>query len=281
MPTYPTSGPVDLAVNIQVGALEVVASDRADAVVTVVPTNPDKEVDRRGAEGTAVEFDGQRLTVVTPKPRFSLVGPGESVDVRVELPAGSRLTAELALGGVRTSGRLGATRVKASSGRAHLGTTGDLWLRAGHGAASVEAVEGTAEITADHGKITVGRVAGDALLKASHGDVVVGEADGDVDARLSYGDLDVTRAGASVTAKTAYGSITLGEVSSGAVEAESGFGEVVVGVREGVAAWLDLSSKNGRVRNGLDADRAPGGGEQAVAVRVRTQFGDIDVRRAS
>lgn len=281
MPTYPTPGPVDLAVNVQVGSLEVVASDRADAVVTVTPTNPDKEVDRRGAEGTTVEFDGQRLTVVTPKPRFSLVGPSESVDVRVELPTGSRLTAELALGGVRTSGRLGATRVKASSGRAHLGTTGDLWLRAGHGAATVDAAEGTAEITADHGRITVGRVGGDAVLKASHGDVSVGEADGDVEARLSYGDLEIARARGSVTAKTAYGSITLGEVSSGAVEAESGFGEVVVGVREGVAAWLDLSSKNGRVRNSLDTDRAPGGGEQAVAVRVRTQFGDIDVRRAS
>jgi hypothetical protein len=48
----------------------------------------------------------------------------------------------------------------------------------------------------------------------------------------------------------------------------------------GVAAWLDLSSKNGRVRNELDADRAPEQSEQAVALRVRTQFGDITVRRA-
>jgi hypothetical protein len=127
--------------------------------------------------------------------------------VRVELPAGSRLTAEIALGAVRTTGRLGATRIKALSGGAHLDTTGDLWLRAGHG------------------------------------------------------------------------SIALGEVASGSVEAESGYGEVSVGVRGGVPAWLDLASKNGRVRNELEADSAPSGSEQAVSVRVRTQFGDIDVRR--
>lgn len=281
MPTFTTPGPLDLAVDIGSGALEVVAGDREDTVVTVSPTSPDKEADRRGAAGTTVQLDGGRLTVLTPKPRFSLVGPGESVDVRVELPTGSRLTAEVASGSVRTSGRLGATRVKAASGKAVLGTTGDLWLRAGHGAATVETAEGDVEITADHGQIKVGRIAGHAVLKASHGNVVVGESGGDLEARLSYGDLEIDRALGSVSARTAYGSITLAEVTTGTVEAESGYGEVVVGVRAGVAAWLDLASKNGRVRNALDGDRAPGAGEPSVAVRVRTQFGDVEVRRAS
>ena len=281
MPTFTTPGPIDLAVDVQVGALEVVASDRDDTVVTVSPTNPDKDADRRGAAGTTVELDGSRLTVVTPKPRFTLVGPGESVDVRVELPAGSRLTAEVAAGWVRTSGRLGATRVKTASGKAQLATTGDLWLRAGHGAATVDAAEGGVEITADHGQIKIGRVAGDAVLKASQGNVTVGEVGGDLEAKASYGDLEVERALGSVSVRTAYGSIALAEVSSGTVEAESGYGEVAVGVREGVSAWLDLASKNGRVRNDLESDRAPAAGEPSVAVRVRTQFGDIAVRRAS
>ncbi len=83
------------------------------------------------------------------------------------------------------------------------------------------------------------------------------EAGGDLDAKLSYGDLEITRALASVTAKTAYGTIRLGEVSSGSVQVESGYGQIVIGVRTGVPAWLDLSSKNGRVRNELDGDRAP------------------------
>ena len=280
MPSYPTPSPIDLAIDVQAGAVEVVAGDRQDTVVTVTPTNPAKEADRRGAEATTVAFDGHRLTVVTPRPRFSLVGPSESVDVRVELPTGSRLTTEIAAGWVRTTGRLGATRVKAASGGASLGTTGDLWLRAGHGSVDVAAAEGDVEVTADHGQVRLGRVTGDTVLKTSHGSVQVEETGGDLEARLSYGDLEVSRALGSVVARTAYGSIRLDRVEAGSVEAESGYGEVVVGVRAGVPAWLDLSAKQGRVRNELSADRAPASGEPGVAVRVRTTFGDIDVRRA-
>ncbi len=75
MPTYDTPHPIDLAINMPVGAIEVIASDRTDTVVTVSPTNPGKAVDGRGAEETKVDFDGQRLTVIGPRPRFSLVGP--------------------------------------------------------------------------------------------------------------------------------------------------------------------------------------------------------------
>ena len=280
MPTYATPTPIDLAINLQVGAIEVIAGDRTDTVVTVSPTNPAKAVDRRGAEATNVDFDGQRVTIMSPRPRLSWIGPTESVDVRVELPAGSRLTAEIAAGGLSTTGRLGATRIKSSTGPVDIDTSGDLWLRAGHGNATLGAAEGGIEITADHGQIRVGTVAGDAILKASHGTVLVGESGGDLDAKLSYGDLEITKALASVAAKTAYGTIQLREVSSGSIEVESGYGQVTIGVRPGVAAWLDLSSRDGHVRNKLDADRAPGESEQAVAIRARTQYGDITIQRA-
>ncbi len=280
MPRFDTPSAIDLAVNLQVGRIEVVAADRADTVVTVSPTNPDKAVDVRGAADTTVDFDGRRLTVTGPRPRFTVIGPNESVDLTVELPTGSRFTAELAVGDVRTTGRLGATRVKASMGPVDLDTTGDLWLRAGHGNATVGTADGGVEITADHGQIRVGAVTGDAVLKASHGSLFIGEAGGDVDAKLSYGDLDITRALGSVTTKTSYGAIRLGEVSSGAIQAESGFGQISVGVRPGVPAWLDLSSKRGHVRNELDGDQPPATTERTVAVQARTQFGDIEIRRA-
>ncbi|MFC0680923.1 DUF4097 domain-containing protein [Lysobacter korlensis] len=280
MPTFTTPAPIDLAINLQVGAIDVLAGDRADTVVTVSPTNPEKAVDRRGAEETRVEFDGQRLTIKGPRPRISFIGPTESVDVRVELPAGSRLTAENALGNVRTVGRLGATRIKNSMGEVDVETTGDLWLRAGHGNATVGTAEGGMEVTADHGQIRVGRVTGDAILKSSHGTVMIGVSGGDLDAKLSYGDLEISQALASVTAKTAYGSIQVREVSSGSIEVQSGFGQITIGVSPGVPAWLDLSSKGGHVRNQLDGDRAPDESEQAVAVRARTQYGDIQIQRA-
>ena len=280
MPTYPTPTPIDVAIHLPVGAIEVVAGDRADTVVTVMPTNPAKAVDRRGAEETTVDFDGRRLTITGPKPRFSIIGPSESIDVRVEVPAGSRLTAEGSMGGVRTVGRLGATRIKCSMGPVDLDATGDLWLRAGHGNATVGTADGAVEITADHGQIRLGTVTGDAVLKASHGSVQVGESGGELDAKLSYGDLDITTALGSVSAKTAYGSISLHEVSSGSIQVDSGYGQITVGVRDGVPAWLDLSSKSGHVRNQLEGDRAPDESEQSVAVRARTQAGNITVQRA-
>jgi hypothetical protein len=280
MPTFETPSPIDLAVNLPVGALDIVAGDRADTVVTVSPTNPAKAVDVRGAEETTVSFDGQRLTVTGPKPRFSILGPFESIDVKVELPAGSRLTAEVSQGGVRTVGALGATRIKAMGGGVELDTTGDLWVRAGHGNATVASADGSIEITADHGQIRIGTVTGDATLKSSHGNIQIAETGGDLEAKLSYGDLEITRALASVTAKTAYGSIQLREVSSGSIGVESGYGKVTIGVKPGVPAWLDLSSKDGRVRNELDSDRAPDAGAQTVAVRARTQYGDITIQHA-
>lgn len=280
MPTYDTPAPIDLAIKLPVGTLEVFASDRDDTVVTVSPSDPKKAVDRRGAEETKVVFDGQRLTITGPKPRFTVIGPTETVDVRVELPTGSRLTAEVQVGGVRTTGRLGATRIKALTGGVEIDDTGDLWLRAGHGNATVGTADGSAEITADHGQIRVGTIAGDALLKSAHGSIFIDESGGDVQAKLSYGDLDITRALASVTGKTAYGTIRVGEVSSGSIQVESGYGEIVIGVRAGVPAWLDLSSKEGRVRNELEGDAAPDPSENTVAVRARTHFGHINVRRS-
>jgi hypothetical protein len=280
MPTYNTPTPIDLAINLPVGAIEVFAGDRADTVVTVSPTNPAKAVDRRGAEETKVDFDGQRVTITGPRPRISWIGPTESVDVKVELPTGSRLTAEIAVGNLRAVGRLGATRIKSSTGDVDVDTTGDLWLRCAHGNATAGTVEGGIEITTDYGQIRIGTVTGDAILKASHGTILIGESGGDLDARLSYGDLEITRALASVSAKTAYGSIQLREVSSGSIQVESGYGQVTIGVRPSVLAWLDLSSKGGHVRNQLAADRAPDTSEQTVAVRARTQYSDITTPRA-
>jgi DUF4097 and DUF4098 domain-containing protein YvlB len=280
MPTYQTPGAVDAAINLQVGAVEVVAGDRADTVVTVTATNPAKAVDRRGAEETRVDFDGRRVTIVGPRPRMSWFGPTESVEVKVELPTQSRLTVEIAAGSVRAVGRLGATRIKSSTGPVEVEHTGDLWLRAGHGNATVGSADGGIEITADHGQIRVGTVTGDAVLKASHGTVMVGRSGGDVEAKLSYGDLEIEQCLASVSAKTAYGSIQLREVSSGSIQVESGYGQVTVAVRPDVPAWLDLSSKDGHVRNQLAGDRAPDAWEQTVAIRARTHYGDITVRRA-
>lgn len=280
MPIFTTPAPIDLAINLPVGAIEVIASNRSDTVVTVTPTS-DKPSDRRGADETQVALDGDRLTITAPKPRFSIVGPTESVDIRVELPTGSRLTAEITMGVTRTRGTLGATRVKSGHGHVELENVGDLWVRAAHGNVTAGVASGDVEITCDHGQIRLASVSGSASLKSSHGSATVGAIGADLDAKLSYGDLEVASVGNDVVAKTAYGSIQLREVSAGSTQIESGYGGIAVAVKKGVPAWLDLSSKNGRVRNHLEGNRPAEDGEQSVAVRARTQFGDIEIASAS
>ncbi|HWM34111.1 MAG TPA: DUF4097 family beta strand repeat-containing protein [Pseudolysinimonas sp.] len=279
MPRFPTTQPIDLAVDLAFGRLEVVAGDRTDTVVTVEPTSS-SAADRRGAEQTRVEFDGSRLVVEGPRPRFSVIGPSESIDVRVELPAGSRLTAEVG-GRVRTSGRLGATRIKGGLGGVEIDTVADLWARSGHGGLELSAAHGSAELIADHGQIRVGTIDGDAIVKSSHGSVTIGQTGGDLDARLSYGELEIGRALGGVTAKTAYGSIRIGEVSAGSVQVDSGYGQIDIGIRPGVAAWLDAASRDGRLRNELDTDAGAAASEQTVAVRARTTYGDITITRST
>lgn len=279
MPAFSTAHPIDLAVELAYGRLEVVAGDRTDTVVTVEPTSS-SAADRRGAEQTRVEFDGARLVVDGPRPRFSIIGPSESVDVRVELPAGSRLTADVG-GRVRTRGRLGATRIKGGLGGVEIDAVTDLWARSGHGALEVGAADGSAELIADHGQIKVGAIDGDAVIKSSHGSVTIGRTGGEIDAKLSYGELEIGRALGGVTAKTAYGSIRLGEVSAGSIQVESGYGQIDIGIRAGVAAWLDAASRDGRLRNELDSDAGAAASEESVAVRARTTYGDITITRST
>lgn len=280
MPAFQTPQPIDLAVDLAYGRLEVIAGDRDDTVVTVTPTSASSAADQRGAEQTRVSFDGARLVVDGPRPRFSFIGPNESVDVKVELPAGSRLTADVG-GRVVATGTLGATRVKGALGSVEIESCGDLWVRAGHGGIRVGHASGAVELVADHGPLQVGTIAGDAVLTSSHGAVTVGEVGGEVEAKLSYGELEITRALAGVSAKTAYGSIRLGEVSSGSIQLDSGYGQIDVGIRAGVAAWLDLASRDGRVHNGLEGQSAPGESDDSVAVRARATFGDITIHRTT
>ena len=282
MPTFDTPNPIDLAINLQVGRIDVIASVRADTIVTLAPSSS-RPNDRKAVDETRVTFENERLSIVGPKPKINWIGPnaGDSVDITIELPSESRFTAEIAVGDVRATGRLGATRIKSATGSVELDETGDLWVRTAHGTTKVSTADGDADITAAYGQIRVGKVSGDAVMKSSHGGIELAEAVGDVEAKLSYGDLNITQAHGSITAKTGFGTTTLGEVSSGSIQVDSGYGAVIVGVRPGVPAWLDLSSKLGRVRNELSAESAPQPSEGTVAVRVRTAGGDITVGPAN
>ncbi|MFC9283421.1 DUF4097 domain-containing protein [Streptomyces collinus] len=278
MPSFGTPEPIAVIAHIGAGSICFTASDRHDTLVEVRPGDPERDKDTRAAEQTEVSYASGVLTISTKERRF--IGPTGAVDVTVELPAGSRVETTGSWTQVRGQGRLGEVRVKTSGGDVRLDTTGPLQLTASHGSVTVDRVEGGAEITTSSGSVRVGFLEGSAVLKNSHGSTTVGAAIGDLRVSHANGDISITRAEGSLTATTAHGTLRVGEVVRGEVQLETSYGAIEVGIRQGTAAWLDARSGAGRVHNALTTSEPPEGTEDAVKIRARTRYGNIDIRRA-
>jgi hypothetical protein len=278
MPAFPVTGPIDADLDVSIGSIDIIASDRADAVAEVVPTHPGRSGDESLAREATVILDGARLRVRVPR-RLNLFGQSDSVDVRVELPTGSRLAIQSGYGSVRIRGTVGASRITAKYGNVTADEVGDLVLATPYGTAEIAVVAGTLDATAGHGHVRVGRVAGAAQLRGAHGTIEVGEADGPVDAATS-GPLTIDRSRADVTARSAHGAIRVRSAETGVLRLENGYAEVEVGVPSGVAAWVDASSKHGAVRNELTPDPAAASTDRTVELHLQADWSDVIIRRA-
>src|SRR6266545_3797636 len=250
MPTFDTPQPVSarLSLGFVVANVRVTASDRTDTTVDVQPMDASSKADVKVAEQTRIEYADGRLEVRAPK-LSTLFGRTGSVDVTIALPSGSRLQGETGMGELLCEGRLGECRFKTGYGEIRLDQAGAVNLRSASGDVTVDHADGGAEVT---------------------GELRVNGANGGV---------TVDRAHAGVTAKTANGSVRIGEVTSGAVTLETAAGSLEVGIHTGTAAWLDLNTVAGRIRNELAAAAGPDNSEETVEVRARTYVGDIIVRR--
>jgi DUF4097 and DUF4098 domain-containing protein YvlB len=280
MPTFDTPEPITAVIDTVSGHIWINASDRADTAVDVRPTDPAEDGDVQAAKQTQVDYAGGRLSVTTPKSRLrSLFGRPPSIDLTIDLPAGSRVEAKAAAE-IRSSGRIGASMFDSAAGAIRLDETGRLKLRTGAGEVAVARSAGPADVSTSSGKVWIGEVDGTAVVKTSNGDITLGEVTGDVRMTTANGDITVDRALATVAAKTAHGNVRVGEVVRGAIVLQTGFGELEIGIAEGTTAWLDVRSKHGSVRSHLDPDDEAEPAEETVEVRARTGFGDIVIRRS-
>lgn len=286
MSTFDTPEAISLTIELAVGDVRIRAGDGTTTVVGVRPSDATSDDDRKLAERTRVEYaDGQlliRADKLTPRLR-SWLGPGTgpSVDVTVELPAGSRVDATLGLADLHADGRLGDCRLKIGLGRTVLDQVGRLELKSGAGDVSVGRVGGSAEVHAGSGDLRVQRIDAGAVLKNTNGDSWVGSVAGDLRVRAANGDIAVGLAEAGVDARSANGDIRLGEIVRGSIVLETPIGELEVGVREGTAAWLDVRAKTGKLRNALDVAASPASSTETAEIRARTTVGDIVIRRPS
>ncbi|EPH43503.1 DUF4097 family beta strand repeat-containing protein [Streptomyces aurantiacus] len=279
MPTFDTPKPVHATVSVELGSVRITASDRADTVVEVRPTTASRQADVRAAEKTQVEYVSGRLLVKVPKER-SLFGKGPSVDVEIELPEGSHLKGTIAMGDFTTVGRLGECEVKSSSGDIRIEWAASAQLRTAYGQILADRVEGAADVTTASGEVRLGTVGGSAVIKNSNGSIEVDEVTGPVRVKSSNGLVTVGRAHSDVNVKSAHGAIRVAEVVRGSVVLETGAGSLDIGVREGTAAWLDVRTKVGAVRQSLGTSEGPGDSGEKVQVRGRTGGGDIVIHRA-
>jgi DUF4097 and DUF4098 domain-containing protein YvlB len=265
MPTFDTPEPISVTLELGVGDLQILASDRHDTIVDVEPSDPSNPSDVAAAANTTVEYANGVLRITAPKGwrRHSFRGGAESIDARVQLPTGSHVSGKAGVVDLHSSGALGECRYKTG--------VGDI---------TVEQILGDTDLITGSGTIAVDRIGGSAVVKNSNGDAWIGEVVGDLQVKAGNGKVGVDHAYSAVTAKTANGDIHLDEVVSDAIVAETGLGKVDIGVRSGVTAWLDLHTGFGHVRNLLDVTERPQTSEQTVDVRARSGLGDITIRRA-
>ncbi|MFC3499417.1 DUF4097 domain-containing protein [Micromonospora krabiensis] len=281
MPSFDTPNPISASVELVAGDVRIIAGARADTVVHVRPADESDERDVRAAAQTRVEYASGHLLVRGPRqPTFGIFGKTGSVEVTVDLPAGSDVDGKLGVGAVNCSGALADCRLKTGAGDLQVEDTRTLRLNTGFGAAVAENVTGDAEITTGSGKISVRAVGGEAVLKNSNGDTWIGDAGGELRVRSANGHIVAEHAGASVTANTANGDIRIGEVVRGSATLRTAAGRVEVGIRRGTAARLDLHTHFGKVRNDLDAATGPADTDEKTEVLARTAFGDIVIHRA-
>ena len=282
MPTFDTPGPVSLDVEIGIGDLRIEASDRTDTTVEVRPTDPAKRGDVVAADQTRVECSGDRLVIKAPNGwRQWMPRRGDSIDVVIGLPAGSPVRAEVGVVTVRIDGRIGACRCKVGAGNISVGEAGPVNLRTGVGDIALDRAVGRADVVTGSGGVRIGAVEGPAAVKNANGDTWIGSVTGDARVSAANGSITVERTGSGIVAKTANGAVRVGEVGHGTAVVQSAFGDIEIGIRPGVAAWLALSTKFGEVRNDLDAAGSPGAGEETVEVHAGTSYGDISVHRSS
>lgn len=218
MQNVDTPSPVLTVLDIPAGRVELVAADRADATVRVLPADAARSRDAQAAQDITVQYDDGVLRVEAPEAKKRLLGQSGAVVVTVELPAGSRVRAKGADIELRGTGPLGDVDFEGARATVLLDEVAGGRMSLMEGDVTVGRLGGSAEISTQNGDITVTEgVRGTVELRTESGAITVGAAHGvsaALDARTSYGrvhnalkNADATP-GLTVRATTSYGDIT-------------------------------------------------------------------------
>jgi DUF4097 and DUF4098 domain-containing protein YvlB len=190
MQKFDTPTPISAVLDIPAGRVQFIAADRADTTVEVLPANASKGRDVKMAEQTKVEYADGVLRIETSA-KNQYLGPSGSIEVTVQLPAGSRVEAKAASAEFRAVGRLGDVAFEGAYGQIKLDEAASVRLTAIDGDVEVGRLGGPAEISTARGDIRIAEaVRGTVVLRTQSGDISVGAAAGvsaALDAGTGYG----------------------------------------------------------------------------------------------
>lgn len=186
MTTFDTPTPITLVLDIPAGRVQLVAADRADTTVEVLPADASKGRDVKAAEQTTIQYaDGVLRIQSSAKNQY--LGPSGSLQVTVKLPADSRIQAKTASAELRTVGRLGDVDFDGAYRHIKLDQTASLRLTATDGDIEIGHLGGPAQISTARGDIRIAQATeGSLVLRTQSGDITVGAATG-VSASLDAG----------------------------------------------------------------------------------------------
>lgn len=282
MTTFETTGPVELTVDLGIRSdIWVTAVTGSVASVQVRPRNPTRPLDVTAAEQIAVEFADNRLRVAFRQLRIrNWFTDGGAVDVTVEVPIGSSLDLKSGMGALDAAGEFGTAVLRSGMGTIRIDQCTSLRAKTGQGDVTVGGAAGQVEISTGTGKVRIGAIAGTAVIKNANGETQIGVVTDALTISAANGDILIDRADADVTVKASNGSVRIGDIGRGALTAATAAGLIDVGIRPGAAAWLDLSTKYGRVTNSLAVGDGPAETGDTVQVRARSSYGDITIHRS-
>ncbi|SOD86766.1 DUF4097 family beta strand repeat-containing protein [Streptomyces sp. Ag109_G2-15] len=191
MQKFDTPAAISAVLDIPAGRVQFIAADRGDTTVEVRPANPAKSRDTKAAEEITVSYADGVLRIAAPTPGNQLFGPSGSVEVTVQLPAGSRIEAKTASCELRGVGRLGDVVFEGAYRQIKIDEAASVRLTATDGDVEVGRLGGPAEISTARGDIRIAEaVRGTVVLRTQSGDITVGAAAGvsaTLDAGTTYG----------------------------------------------------------------------------------------------
>ncbi|MFJ2925792.1 DUF4097 family beta strand repeat-containing protein [Streptomyces massasporeus] len=219
MQKFDSPAPVSAVLDIPAGRIRLIAADRTDTTVEVLPADPAKSRDIKAAQQIEIAHHDGVLRIEAPAAKNRVLGHSGSVEVTVQLPAGSRVRAKGAATDLRGVGRLGDVAFDAAQGTVKLDETGSARLTLLAGDITVGRLGGPAEITTQKGDLRIAEaVSGAVALRTEQGDITVAAAhavSATLDAGTGHGRIhntlknaDGAAAGLTLHATTAQGDIT-------------------------------------------------------------------------